>query len=314
MTTCIDGSDFSPDGGRDENKPNVGPTELPHVTVDRSRSNCFGSKPVATMWQGQKTRINLHALDANGSSISLKQSGTPEPVIRVFFEAKDREGTNRNVLRKECEITDAEAGTVQLSIVPADTKFIPGPGIFVANLLVYDEDLDNLFHVTKYWFVVEATLDSAYTQHTHHGPITVAEVRLLLRDQCPEQNLLLDDFEFDDSQILACMRHPIDEFNEKYQPTTTFVMRNFPFRYHWLRATMAMLLEIAAHGYMRDHLPYSAGGVSVDDKNKAAAYLGAAERLHVEWQDFIRNKKLEINIDSGYGRLGSSYRYNYWVP
>ena len=108
------------------------------------------------------------------------------------------------------------------------------------------------------------------------------------------------------------MRLPIDEFNEKYQPKTRYSPRSFPFRYHWLRATSGYLLEIAARGYARDRLAYSAGGVSVDDKNKMQDYMLLGKDLLAEWRQFIKETKVEMNVAQGWGSVGSHYGRGNW--
>jgi hypothetical protein len=277
--------------------------------------------PVVQVWQGQKNTLRLYLSDANGAPISValadasssSSSSSAVPATAVFaFEVRDRPGATRIRLRKRCVVEDAAKGVVTCELSADDTRRIPG--IFCANLIAYDPDGELIYQLTKYWFMVMPTMDASYSQMSHYDSITIPEIRLMLREVCPEQNFLLDDYEFDDSQIVACMRLPIDEFNEKYQPKSNYTMATFPFRFHWLRATTGYLMDIASRGYARDHLPYTAGGVSVDDKNKFGVYANMGQQLLGEWRDFIKNTKLEMNIESGYGRLGSKYRYTYWVP
>jgi len=306
---CDQGSEFEP-GSRGDASANTGAESMPPAIADTGRSPCYGAKPVVQVWQGQSTNLTLYALDRNGAAINLElvaagssESSSEAEAPVIIFQARDTEGSTRVRFQSTCTVEDAANGKVTCAVTPSQTDSIPG--ILVAQLLVYAADGETLLHATPYWFSVNASLDSVYS---HCSPITIPEVRLILRDQCGEQNLLLQDFEFDDSQILACMRHPVDEFNEKYQPKTRYTMRTFPWRFHWLRATAGYLLEIAAHGYARDHLPYSAGGVSVDDKNKTETYMRIAKTLIAEWREFVRSQKIELNIEGGYGRMGSSYR------
>ena len=301
---CDDGSQVNPNPGKDDSSPNIGDSTAPHDTVDVGRSRCFGARPVIQVWEGQKTRLRLYLQDANGTPINIADGTT------VYFEARDREASRVVRFRQKCTVESAAQGKVLCSVPASVTR--NKPGIYVAQLLNYASDGVTLLHATNYWFVANMTVDSAFSNTCHTEPITVAEIRLFLRDVCPEQNFLLDDLEFDDSQILGCIRLPINEFNEKYEPQTRYTMRNFPFRFHWIRATMGYLMEIAAHGYARDHLPYSAGGVSVDDKNKAETYIRIAKTLLEEWRQFIREAKWRLNTEGGFGRLGSSYRFAYW--
>ena len=67
------------------------------------------------------------------------------------------------------------------------------------------------------------------------------------------------------------------------------------------------MLETAAHNYRRNQLAYSAGGISVDDKNKEQAYSAASARLMQRFQDMTRAKKIEVNISLFSGSIGSPY-------
>jgi hypothetical protein len=201
-------------------------------------------------------------------------------------------------------IVDAERGQVQFELQPGNLK---NPGIYVAEVTV--KDGGTILWRTQYWLEVCPSLDAVNQRPGSPRPVTTAEIRLVLRDVCADQNVLLQTLEFDDSQIAAFIRWPIDEFNEKYQPTTHHTASNFPFRYHWMRATVGYLLESGSFGYARDHFSYAAGGVSVDDKNKTELYNGLGRQLLSEWRDFIKRKKVELNISGGYGSLPSDYSY-----
>jgi len=83
--------------------------------------------------------------------------------------------------------------------------------------------------------------------------------------------------------------------------------KTFPYRELWLKGIQAYLLQIAAANYRRNHLPYNAGGVSVDDKNKARAYEEYANVTMRDFRDMVQAKKVEINIASFSGSISSNY-------
>jgi len=295
MTACDQGS-ISPTGSQDQFAGNRGSDDLAHETVDMGRSKCFGDRPVVQTYQCQKTNFKLYVMDRNGAAVDLSTGS-----FTVKFIIKDREVSSLPIFNVTCEITDAAQGIVLAKLTPTQTRFA---GIFVAQVQVFNA-ADDLIWNTPYWAVFNPSLNVTST-----GPITIPEVRLILRDSCPEQNFLLDDFEFNDSQIVACMRLPIDEFNEKYQPKTTYSPRTFPWRFHWLRATAGYLMEIAARGYARDHLNYVAGGVTVSDRDKAKIYVELANQLLADWRQFVKERKIEMNIEGGFGTMGSGYTYS----
>jgi len=295
------GSDV-PNGARDGNDINQGSEDLGHTIVDLSRSPCSSDRAVVQVFQGQPAILKLYVADRNGTAVNLDDLPS---TAEIRYVVKDREVSNSARFGVTCTIEDAENGVVRCELTKSNTR---DAGIFVAQVIVTNSEGATLW-TTPYWHVSNITLEG---WHNSGGPPTIPEIRLIMRDACPEQNTLLNDLEFDDSQIVACLRLPIDEFNEKYQPKTNYSPRTFPFRFHWMRATAGYLLEIAGRGYMRDHLPYNAGGVSVDDKNKASQYIQAGQMLLAEWRQFVKERKIEMNIEGAYGRLGSYYGYTNW--
>jgi len=279
---------------RDANLANIGSAEVPQAVVDRSRSRCYGARPVVSIQQGQATRIRLYLADTAGGPIAIPDG------FSVVLIARDTEQSSTSRLGKTCSVETASDGKVLCTLAAADTKRLAG--VYVAQLQLRSGT--TIHATTDYWLVVNSTLGMAYKGY---GVPSLAEIRMVLRDVCPEQNFLTEEYEFDDSQIVACIRHPIDEFNERHQPHTSYTPSTFPYRFHWLRAICAYLMEIAARGYSRDHLPYNAAGVTVDDKNKYADYMTQARALLDEWRKFIDEKKMEINIEGGFARLGSAY-------
>ena len=278
---------------------NRGPSDLPQSVMDVGRSKCFGDRPVVTITQGQKTRLVFWASNPDGTTLDLSGAGP----FTVRFIARTREQSPTNALVIVCDIdpTDGAKGKITCDL---PGKGMERPGLFPAQLGVYDAD-DNILFSQSHWLMVNPGLD-----YRSNGPITIPEVRLMLRDSCPEQNFLIDDFEFTDDQIVACIRLPVDEFNEKYQPKTNFGASNFPYRFHWLRGATGYLMEIASKGYARNHLDYSAGGVNVQDKNKFGVYAAMSKDLLAEWRQFIKERKVEMNIEGGFGNMGSGYRFS----
>lgn len=291
--TAVNGS------AKDWYTANRGPAELPQLVTDVGRSKCFGDRPVVSISQGQKTQLVFWASNPDGTPVDLSAGG---PFI-VRFIARVREQNPVNALVIECDIdpVDAAKGKIICDLPAGGMK---GAGLYPAQLGVYNE-ADEILFTQGYWLMVNPGLD-----YRSWGPITIPEVRLMLRDSCPEQNFLIDDVEFTDDQIVACIRLPVDEFNEKYQPKTNYGASNFPFRFHWLRATTGYLMEIAAKGYIRNHLDYSAGGVNVQDKNKFGVYAQMGAQLIAEWRQFVKERKVEMNIEGGFGNLGSGYNYS----
>ncbi len=137
----------------------------------------------------------------------------------------------------------------------------------------------------------------------NHSYLTDVDVRIWLRDNDPDANVLLDSEEFSPEEIRSAMTHTVDYWNETPPGVGSYDYDRFPFRYALLRGTAANLLFMAAHRYRRNHLTYSAGGVSVDDQNKFQAYDAAGSRLWEDYRQWVLQAKRSINVDLGWGTI-----------
>ena len=135
------------------------------------------------------------------------------------------------------------------------------------------------------------------------GYLTDVDVRIWLRDNDPDANLLLDDFEFSPEEIRTAMTLTVDYWNETPPDVGSYDYDKFPYRFALLRGTAANLLFMAAHRFRRNQLSYSAGGLTVDDQNKYQQYDSAGARLWEEYKQWITTKKKSTNVNSGWGTV-----------
>lgn len=128
------------------------------------------------------------------------------------------------------------------------------------------------------------------------GVLSIPEIRLALGDTEVNEVSLLDSFEFTDTEIAFCIRRVVDHWNETPPPVSRYTYNDFPFRYWWIQGVMIELLRLAAKRYARNRLQYSAGGVSIDDQNKAADYLGMAAEMKKEYDEWFTKAKVGQNM------------------
>jgi hypothetical protein len=131
-------------------------------------------------------------------------------------------------------------------------------------------------------------------------------VRLYLRDT-PADNTLLDDVEFSSVEIMAALRRPVDIWNETTPCLINYTPATFPWREHWMQAAVGYLMQTASYHYYRNELSYSSGGLSAADKDKGRTYQEMAKQNIDNFKQWMMRKKIEINMDMGYGTLGSPY-------
>ena len=140
------------------------------------------------------------------------------------------------------------------------------------------------------------------------GCPTIKEIRAQIMDSGGAENTLLQDVEFSDDQILQAVLKPIQYFNE--QPPyigRLFGTHDFPYRSHWIDASIGYLHQFAAAHYRRNVLRPAAGGMQINDKDKETEYLRAAELYLNQWREFVQMIKLQLNSLSCVGSFGSGY-------
>lgn len=267
------------------------------------------------MVAGQAASLDWQLHDQNGNPVSLTDclcgagssssaSAGSCPHVILYL----RENLSGNCVSQfDAEIVDDAVGKVRVAITKGT---ITRPGIYFAEMAVVDDTDPNNIGVlfsNVFYLVVNAT-----ARHVK-GPPSIAEIRLHLRDSAGGDNYLISGLKFDDAEIAMAIARPIMYWNEIPPDVARYTTQNFPFRYHWLEAICAQLFLIAEEHYRANQLQYQAAGVAVDDMNKEANYAAAAQRRNEEWKTFVHRKKVEININGGYGGIGSGYgrRYGY---
>ena len=271
--------------------------------------------------QGQPINISscLCIPDAESSSVSLsvpESSSAAECgyIIRFTMQEAMSFEVTCPVVDMTATIGDADAGEVSVVLTPDQTRY---PGVYMGQYslvqlaTVEGEDdivlLSNMFYV-----IIGRNMSRADGTSQVTGPPTVAEVRLFLRDTSPAESFLLDGVKFADEEIAYSIQLPVMYWNEIPPPLNPiYSTLNFPYRYHWLIAITGHLFMIAAEQNRANNLQYTAGGTAVNDQNKELPYEAAADRRLQEWRSFVMRKKAAINMDLGWGTLGSGYS-GYW--
>lgn len=274
---------------------------------------------------GQDARLLWHMVNDQGEQVNLEDvigscesasSKTEEtfdrastPSCGVELRIRELMGTDSQdeVHVVDVEILDAGSGYVRSDPLP--DKVVREPGIYIEEWAFFTEDYRMLFSNQCCTFVQRGLFGlNNNLSKRNLGPPTLQEIRLSMRDNAPEDNVLLDDLEFDAAEIAQAVSRPIQFWNETPPPLRPVQStKTFPFREMWMVGIQAYLMEVAAHHYRRNDLEYSAGGVSVADKRKEQVYMQTAAHLKKQFQDMCRLKKVEINTSLFAGSIGSSY-------
>jgi len=134
------------------------------------------------------------------------------------------------------------------------------------------------------------------------------ELRLHLRDSQPDENLLLDELDFDDAELCQALARAVTYWNEALPPGRNYNTSTFPFKANWLDGAVACLCQTAAEHYRRNFVPVTAGGIGYQDLAKEQNYMGEYQRRWGQYMDWVRTKKMSINLGNANATVGSSYR------
>jgi len=275
--------------------------------------------------QGQDARLIWEFKDPEGEPIDLtfctgdwgcstpgddtSYDAVSTPPCGVSLRMRELSGYNPQdkVHEIDVEVIDAGEGLVRAYSLPE--KITRHPGIYQEEWALFTTDGRMLRSNQCLTFVNRGLFGLTNNSDSRNlGPPTIQEIRLSLKDNAGADNVLLDDVEFDAAEIAQAVLRPLQYWNEIPPPMRPMqTTKTFPFREMWLLGIQAYLLEIASHNYRRNQLSYSAGGVSVDDKNKDQPYSAVSARLLQRFQEMCRAKKIEINISLFSGSLGSPY-------
>lgn len=167
-------------------------------------------------------------------------------------------------------------------------------GVYPAQLNVYAVGGD-LIYTIPYFVGIEPVAGWTST-------ISITEMRLHMMDAVPSDNLLLDDYEFKDTEILYALNAILDRMTGIGLPSPRLTLSTIPqdLRWAYKQGVNATLLKLAAKRYARNELPYSAGGISVNDQAKANTYMGLSAEPEQEFIDAVLSRKQRQNIMNGF--------------
>ena len=252
--------------------------------------------------------VNLSVYFATPESESFSTSASGE-TGSVELRAKEWTGTGWSAERNPVWQIAGEAHDPEKGVVRADLEksLVAKPGIYELSWGIRNAAGD-LVMTNQGIMSVEKTLFGSLDDiKNNEGPPTINEIRMWMMDSSAAENSLLDDVEFADDQIMLALTAPIRQWNETPPPIERFTTRDFPFRGAWATGALAQLYKMAAAHYRRNFLQTSGGGVSVADKAKEREYLSEAMRLQNEYDSWLINKKVEINMKKFVGQSRSAY-------
>lgn len=183
--------------------------------------------------------------------------------------------------------------------VPADLP----PGVWYMNAkLTYN---DNVVAISRGMIYIDPS--PVFTNHGSGIP-TISDIRQTIRD-FPNNRRLLGTYEFTIPEIAGAVRRTISKFNSHHPKNVVFSSLNWP-RLHsdqLIEGILSELFEMSAAYFRANYLPYSAGGITIDDTVKEKDYLNAANVYKSRWDRWCTMFKMSKNIEDSFGSNTSFY-------
>lgn len=238
---------------------------------------------------------------APASSSSAGSSGNGAEIRLRVIECLSYVGQQIHPEEIVGEVLDARQGLVRARLT---AKCVEQPGVYILEWAAYNPD-GEMELVEQGSLIVNRGLTG---DRRYAGAPSVSEIRTHMRDSGPEDNYLLDTVEFDLAELAACIERPVQLWNNtlefvprKYNTTT------FPYREQWLNAIIGYLHLLASINYDRNLQAYSAGGTSMQDKNKGPGYAQKGMALLAEYKDWVKQRKGQINLEAAFGSTSESF-------
>ena len=269
---------------------------VPSVEVDQCTEGeaAFQLRDPAT---GQVVDLTQYGINDSSSSSSGEYTG-----VRVVL--KELPSSNQIWWQKDdIEIVSASEGQIKIPYTPHDTR---RAGIFTAEAQIWQDG--TMRRIFPFFFSVNPSLSGQPSDSNY--VLSIAEVRMTLRDVDPYENKLLDELEYTQEEIMLAIRRCVQYWNEVPPPIGTYTPSNFPYPYHLSIGVAGILYSMAVHQKLRNDLPYNAGGLTVQDTVKWVQYREMQDRLDTEWKSWVKAKKYQKNIEGAFMTLGSGYAYD----
>lgn len=267
-------------------------------------------KRAITSVQGQVAAVECQFFNRDGNPVNLTSCGIVDGELELVV-GKLRESINacNKVYDVDATVITADEGVIQFTL---PTFVANNPGVYHLEVAVALED-DNIAFSNQFYLWVNRGL-FGNPKYPNAGPPSIDEIRLFIRDNSPDENRLIDDFEFDLAEICYATELGVRYWNEAQPPIGVyFDTTNYVVRHKWLMFIAGHLLVTAAHRFRRNHLPYQAGGLSIDDQNKFQMYDQSGMLLMQEYKEWVKNKKVQINCQMAITSSGSPYGANAYM-
>lgn len=139
--------------------------------------------------------------------------------------------------------------------------------------------------------------------------VTVDQVRRFMQDY-PHKNILLDTVEFTQEEINQGVEMVTSAWNS-ITPISNILPQQWQAAFKWLlvMGVAWYLLRSAAILQLRNQATYQDGDISpIGEFDKSPQYLALSQTMKAEWDQLVKDVKIQQNLESAFGSLSSGYR------
>lgn len=250
---------------------------------------------VLKLWQGNGSVQTFYLKESDGVAYAMSPAATVSMLVTETWAATPA----AQYFTVDGIVEVAADGKVSFDI-PA-SKLI-WPGLFLGEVTV------TVAGSVAKRFRIYVEVTQTLTQQQSTNPLTIAQIRAAIRDRCAEDNFLLDRVEFQDGDIVWAIQRPVDWWNETApQGVKTYSYATFPYKHHWTDAVIGELLRMAGLQLSRNRIQLNGGGITTDDKERAAVYLNVGDKLIKEFKSWGVSRMSRENMENWNGWVKSGY-------
>jgi hypothetical protein len=135
--------------------------------------------------------------------------------------------------------------------------------------------------------------------------LTPQEVREYIYDKV-EKNYLVDGEELSDTQINIAMELTLSEWNST-PPTAADNLANFKYKHILMSGTLYRCFMGLSALLARNTFAFTDGGLSIPLEERFQLYQTLSGMFQGDFYSTMAKTKININMDEGWGSLGSDY-------
>lgn len=256
--------------------------------------------------QKVKEKYKFEMIDYDGNAININDLANEYSQSSLTAKLAIREASmiENVIIEDDATIEDAAKGEISF-VLPEEVR--KDSAVYHAELGLLGDNGEDLFAVNSLYIYVEPT---NWTSVERTLP-RLDEIRLSLKDSSFVENELLGNYEFDVAEISYAVTRTVQYWNETPPDVTRYSTKNFPFKNIWLVGTQLFLFEALEEHYRRNQLPYNAGGLTIDDKNKFQFYRAAWQDRFNRFARDVHLQKVRINTSSMASLYGPATLYQF---